>query len=211
MIRVALIGAGSLGVQLAHQLRLAGTAVAGFYDDVRPTGTVIEDLGTVLGPIPTEPPAGEHPTPHLLMAIGYNHLERRSQVFQDLTRAGFKFHTLVHSTAWVDPTATLEEGVVLYPGCIIDRHVRIGANVLLNNGCIISHDSAIGEGSFLAPGVVISGNCRIGSRSFMGTGTVVRDGVSTANDCRFGIGSVVLADAHQPGLYFGHPTNRMRP
>lgn len=210
MRTVALVGAGSLGVQLAHQLRLSGMAVAGFYDDVQPTGTAIEDLGKVLGSIPTTPAADGHGVTHLLMAIGYNHMERRLGLFHDLKRAGFRFHTLVHSTAWVDPSATLAEGVVLYPGCIVDRKVHVEANVLLNNGCIVSHDSVVGEGSFLAPGVVVSGNCRIGSRNFMGTGTLLRDGIRTASDCRFGMGSIVVDDIDQAGLYVGNPAQLLR-
>lgn len=205
-----MIGAGSLGVQLAHQLRLAGVAVAGFYDDVQPAGRSIEDFGKVLGPIPAAPLADQRDVTHLVMAIGYDHLERRLGLFHDLRGAGFHFHTLVHSTVWVDPSATISEGAVLYPGCIVDRNVTVGANVLLNNGCIVSHDSIIGEGSFLAPGVVVAGNCRIGSRNFLGTGTLVRDGTTTTSDCRFGMGSVVVRDAQQAGLYVGNPSQFVR-
>lgn len=210
MNRVILVGAGSLGVQLAHQVRLAGGEVVGFFDDVHPVGSIIGGFGPVLGPIPAK---GEKKTSdhcQLVMAIGYDHLHRRLQLFSHLKDSGFHFLTLVHATAWVDPTAILEEGVVLYPGCIVDRNVHIGANVLLNNGCIVSHDSSVGEGSFLAPGVVISGNCRIGRRNFLGTGTLVRDGVSTVADCRFGMGSLVVSDAIEAGSYTGHPSKRMR-
>lgn len=211
MKRVALIGAGSLGVQLAHQLRLAQVPVAGFFDDVQPAGTSIADFGQVLGPIPKELPADIEGVSHLVMAIGYNHLQRRQQLFRELKNAGFRFNTLVHSSAWVDPSATLDEGVVLYPGCIVDRNVHVEANVLLNNGCIISHDSIVGEGSFLAPGVVVSGNCHVGERNFMGTGTMMRDGITTTSDCRFGVASVVVADVLEPGSYFGNPSQRSRP
>lgn len=208
MIQVALIGAGSLGVQLAHQLALAGIHISGFYDDVLSRGTDVNGH-RVLGGTP-ELLAGNGPFTHALMAIGYAHMAVRQQLFEQVAQAGIPFHTLVHPSAIVDPSATIGQGAVVFPGCIIDRSVNVQANALLNNGCIISHDSIVGAHSFLAPGVVVSGNVTIGTATFVGSGTVFRDGVRTGTGCRFGAGSVVVKDALLPGTYFGNPAAPQR-
>jgi len=204
MTRVALIGAGALGVQLAHQLRLANIQVVGFYDDLLPVDKLVHDDLKVLGPL-SEITSGSMLFSHVLLAIGYKHMDARKRLFESMSAAGIPFHTLVHRTAIIDPTASLATGVVIYPGCIVDRGVRLEANVLLNNGCIISHDTKIGEHSFLAPGVVVSGNVSIGDRNLVGSGTVFRDGMRSTSRCRFGTGSVVVKDALVEGTYFGNP------
>ena len=203
MNRVALIGGGSLGVQLAHQLQLAGIQVSGFYDDVLPVGSLANGHA-VLGKL-ADLLVGNGPHTHVLMAIGYHHMAARQLIHEQVVAAGIPFHTHIHSSAIVDPSASIAAGTVIFPGCVIDRNVRVEVNVLLNNGCIISHDSVVGGHSFLAPGVVVSGNVTIGERNFVGSGTIIRDGLRTAAGCRFGVGSVVVKDPMREGTYFGNP------
>ncbi len=190
-------------MQLAHQLKLAGVHVSGFYDDVLAAGSG-PDGYPVLGKV-ADLLSGSGPFTHALMAIGYEHMSTRQRLYEQVVAAGIPFHTVVHPSAIVDPSAYIDAGAVVYPGCIIDRHARLEVNALLNNGCIISHDSVIGGHSFIAPGVVVSGNVTVGERNFVGSGTVFRDGIRTAADCRFGVGSVVVKDATSEGTYFGNP------
>ena len=203
--RLAIIGAGELGRQLAHHARACGYAVAGFFDDSLPANNLPGRADAVLGRIDrVQQLFQEGIFECLVMGIGYKHFGQREALFNQLSPA-IPFARLVHPSALVDDTCDIGIGAVVYPGCILDMGVHIGANALLNIGCTIAHDSRIGPGSFLSPNVSVAGYVTIGARVFMGIGSVVIDNVTIADDVRTGGGAVVTSDIRTPGLYVGIP------
>ena len=78
-------------------------------------------------------------------------------------------HEKVHSQAFVDPTATIGEGSVLYPGVYVGPRTTVGRN------CI------------LYPNVVLYDDCRIGDR------VIVHSGASIGHD---GFGFATSAGKH---------------
>jgi UDP-3-O-[3-hydroxymyristoyl] glucosamine N-acyltransferase len=66
---------------------------------------------------------------------------------------------------FIDPSAELEQGVVLAPGVVIGPGVRIGA------------ETSIGAGAVIGPGVSIGRRCRIGPRAVVGF-ALIGDGVA---------------------------------
>lgn len=210
MKEVALIGGGALARQFIHHLRIAQTMVHGVYDDTMALGTEVAPGVQVLGNLAaffSAPPVGTE----VMVAIGYRHMRFRRELALRLRAAGVPLHTFIHTSAVVDPTATIGAGSVIYPGSIIDAEVRIGDNVLVNIGCTIAHDSLVGSHSFLAPGVVLSGDCRVGECNFLGTGTLLRDGMYTAEGVVTGIGSVVVTELSGPGTFVGNPAKQLLP
>jgi len=212
--RVAIIGAGNLGVQLAHHLgAVGGLDAVGFFDDSQDPGGLVSGL-PVLGPIDdvaTSHAAGVFDA--LLMGIGYHHMQRRAELHETL-RAVAPFATLVHPTTILDVTAQVAQGAVIYPGGIVDLNARIGANTLLNVGCLVAHDSTIGDNCFLSPGVAVAGFVTVEDGVVLGIGTVVIDNVRIASGVRTGAGAVVTRDLLEPGLYVGIPATlkkRLKP
>lgn len=202
--RLAIIGAGELGRQLAHHARACGFTVVGFFDDSIATGAR-PGADAVLGRIDrVQPLFNEGVFDCLVMGIGYKHFGQREALFNQLSPT-IPFARLVHPSAVVDDTCEIGVGAVVYPGCILDMGAHIGANVLLNIGCTIAHDSRIGAGSFLSPDVSVAGYVAIGARVFLGIGSVVIDNVTIADDARTGGGAVVTSDIRAPGLYVGIP------
>jgi sugar O-acyltransferase (sialic acid O-acetyltransferase NeuD family) len=207
--RIALIGAGALGQQMAQHLRQQGRSVSGFFDDTRPTANTPE--GPVLGPlaaVAAEYAAGRFD--ELLLGIGYQHMGRRQQLFEELQAAGIPFGQFVHPSAYVDPSVVLGAGVFVSPGCVLDLNAVLEANVLLYTGCVVAHDTRIGAHSLLAPGVRLAGRVQVGARCFLGIGTTVIDSLELAADVRTGGGSVVIRSLPQPGTYVGVPARRLR-
>lgn len=203
-MRLGIIGAGDLGVQLAHLARRSGQyEPVAFYDDTLAPGTGVAGLA-VAGGLDAIEAAGQHPFDALIIAIGYRHLAFRQQLFQRL-RGRFRFATLVDPSAIVDPTCVVGEGAVIYPGCVLDMNAAIGGNTLLNVGCVVAHDSRIGEGCFLSPAVKLAGFVRIAPSVSLGIGTTVIDNVRIATGVRTGAGAVVIDNLDVPGLYVGVP------
>ncbi|MCD4813227.1 mannose-1-phosphate guanyltransferase [bacterium] len=103
----------------------------------------------------------------------------------------------IGADCFIDPTAVLEEGVVLGEHCWIGPHVRI-ANTVLGKSCRVGESSkiigsviwdnvTIGNGANLKE-VTICSDCRIGARAYVGVGAVVAD------HCQIGEDATVKAE-----------------
>lgn len=210
MKRLAIIGAGDLGQQIAHHVITDNQyEVVGFIDDYRDAGTTVGDI-QVLGKIDDVVDlfrTGKFDC--VLIAIGYKHMYFRATLFEKFRKV-VPFATFVHSACIVDKTALIKEGTVLFPGCIIDQHVTIGENVLLNIGNCIAHDTQIGAHSFLSPCVTIAGFVKIGMCNIIGINTTIIDNIKTEASVQIGGGGVVIKSIDTPGLYVGNPVRFIR-
>lgn len=207
MKTLAIIGAGHLGQQIAHYA-VADRHYAGvvFFDDVIQEKEVLgypvlgktEDIKTA---------RGQGKFDEALIGIGYHHLAVRQRLFETLD---VPFGRIVHSTSWVDPTAKIEEGCVIYPGCHIDAHSVISQNTILNIGCTIAHDTVVGAHNFLSPRVAMAGFIKTGVRCILGINCTVIDSITIADDVRLGGGTVVTKNLEAAGLYVGNPQRFIR-
>ncbi len=210
-MRVAIIGAGSLGQQIAQHLRQSARwNVCGFFDDFADKGASTAH-GIVLGRVETiraEFIAGAFDA--LLMGIGYNHLAIRQALFEALAPQ-VPFATFIHHAAYVDESAIVAPGCFISPGCVIDLNVRLGPNTFLYPGCVIAHDSMLSGHSFLAPAVRLAGHVVIEPRCFLGIGTTIIDRLRIGPDVYTGGGATVLGELSEPGLYVGTPAKKLKP
>lgn len=89
----------------------------------------------------------------------------------------------IHSSAVIDPSARLGEGVTIGANAVIGRNVILGDNVQVGPGSVIAQDSIIGSGSRLWANVTIYHNVHIGSDCIIHSGAVVgSDGFGYANE-----------------------------
>ncbi len=204
-MRLGIIGAGDLGIQLAHLARKTGKyEPTVFFDDTLAPGTVVNGI-TVLGGLDAlDSASGAPPFDELIVAIGYRHLAFRQQVFERL-QGRFRFATLVDPSAIVDATCMLGEGAIVYPGCVLDMNVHVDGNALLNAGCVVAHDSVVGAGCFLSPAVKLAGFVTLEPSVVLGIGTIVIDNIRISSGVRTAAGAVVIHNLDVPGLYVGIP------
>jgi sugar O-acyltransferase (sialic acid O-acetyltransferase NeuD family) len=210
MKRLAIIGAGDLGRQVAHHaLGFGGLEVAGFFDDTIQAGTHINHL-PVFGGIPDIISFFEEGLFDMLfVGIGYRYFKVREEIYVRFS-SSIPFANLIHPSVTIDPSARVGNGVLIHPGCTVGMNATIGDNVLIFNGSHIAHDSAVGAHSVLAPGVTIAGNCTVGKAVFLGVGTILSDGLKVDDEVYTGAGAVVVADLTEPGLYVGCPARLLR-
>ncbi|MFC2175515.1 hypothetical protein ACFLR1_00920 [Bacteroidota bacterium] len=116
MKRIAIIGSGDLGQQIAHQVVTDGTAqVVGFFDDFVPIGTTKGSFPILGDTDSVESCHGKKIFDELLIGIGYHHFDLRSQLF-DYYSTKITFSTVIHSTSFVDSSGRISSGSVLFPG-----------------------------------------------------------------------------------------------
>jgi len=206
---LAIIGSGHLGQQLAHYA-IADNHYAKvvFFDDVSTEkySCGYEILGTSAA---IEQCFSENKFDEILIGIGYKHLAVRKALFDKFSDK-IPFGTIIHSTVWVDPTAQIGQGCVVYPGGLIDANVILSENTILNIGCTIAHDSFIGKHCFLSPRVAVAGFVKTGNQCVLGINATVIDNIFIADQVQIGGGAVVIKSIETAGLYVGNPARLVR-
>jgi len=118
----------------------------------------------------------------------------------------------IHPLAFVDPSAKIGEGVVIWQFASVLQGVKIGDNVSIGAGTEIGQGTVIGKDSRISAQVFLPSNSHIGERVFIGPRCVFTDDkmprAGTINykaqppilddGCSVGAGSVIL-----PGIKIG--------
>lgn len=208
MDKLAIIGAGHLGEQMAHYAKLVGYDVVGFFDDTLGKGELKYNI-PVLGSInDIEASFNSNEFTHIIIGIGYKHLEFKSEVYSKIKTLNIPFGSIICDQTYVDRTVKLGDGIFIMPGCVVDQRVEIGDCAILNCNTTISHDSKVGNYCFFGPGVVVSGFVNIGERSFIGSGSTLIDSLTICSEVQVGAGAVVANNISDKGVYLGVPARK---
>ncbi len=108
-----------------------------------------------------------------VFAIAFGNNDLRLQWIEKLEKAGAKVSSLIHPTAYLSPTAIVQDGVVILPNVTINTNVIIEKGCIINLGAIIDHDCVIEKGCHICIGAIIKGENRIKSKTKIEAGTVV--------------------------------------
>ncbi len=210
MERLAIIGSGDLGQQIAyHATNDKQYTVVGFFDDFAKENSKVKGFN-ILGKISNiEELYNQKLFDKIIIGIGYKHLLFREQLFNDLKNS-IEFGTLIHSSCYIDSSCKIGEGVFLFPGSVLDQNVIVEDNVIINVHCTIAHDSKIESTTFLSPGVAVAGFVTIGKRCNIGINSTLIDNIKIEDDIQIGGGTVVISDLTQKGLYVGNPSKFIR-
>jgi len=210
MKRLAIIGSGDLGQQIAYYaITDKQFEVVGFFDDFKNKGDFVNNVPILggVGNVISTFENGDYD--ELLIGIGYKHITLRGNLFNQFINK-VPFACLIHSSCLVDKLSIIEKGVVVYPGCIIDHHVKIMNNVLLNVGCCVSHHTEIGMHTFLSPRVAVAGFVNIENSCIIGINATIIDNIKITSQTQVGGGAVVIKNIEKAGLYVGNPARFIR-
>lgn len=206
---LGIIAAGDLGIQIAHYaITDHHYDKVVFFDDV--TNEKFVAGHPVIGKtIDIEEAYRQNKFDELIIALGYKHLDLKEKIYNDFV-GKIPFGKIIHTTTWVDPSAIIEEGCVIYPSCSIDAKVHIQANTVLNIACTIAHDTEIGKHSFLSPRVALAGFIKVSNKCILGINSTVIDNIFIQEGTQLGGGTVVIKSLNQKGLYVGNPARFVR-
>lgn len=90
-----------------------------------------------------------------------------------LISEGYKVPTIIHSTAYISPRASVDIGTVVLPKSIINTDTRVGKGCIINCGAIIDHGCIIEDGCHICLGAIIKGENRISSCTKIEAGEVI--------------------------------------
>ena len=118
----------------------------------------------------------------------------RSKLFDFFSLKGYSFEKVISPKAILSNYLTLEEGVQIMAGSIIQTHAVIGKNSVINTGAIIEHDCIIGTNNHIAPGVTLSGGVGTGPDVHIGTGANIIQSIKIGEAAVVGAGTTVARD-----------------
>lgn len=207
--KIAIVGAGEFGLQAVHLICEINRSnpkyeIIGWFDDTKTKGDEVNSHMVLGGIEDIENLFCLGSFDKLFVAIGYNHLDFKEKLINRL-KDKIPFLNIISQYAIVDQSAVMGINIMIYPGAIIDKDVKLNDGVTVNLGSIVSHNSTIGNSCFIAPGVTIAGFCNVGDCSFIGAGSTIIDNITINNNCKIGAGAVVVNSLLQSGLYIGIP------
>lgn len=120
--------------------------------------------------------AGEYD--EVICGIGNNTV--RKSLLEQAEQAGFDIPVLIHPTAYVSPSASIEAGTVVEPKAIVNANSVVEKGCIISVGAIVDHDAVIGAYSHVNAGAI----CKAGS--------IIEEGRKLeAGEVVFGYGSIV--------------------
>jgi sugar O-acyltransferase (sialic acid O-acetyltransferase NeuD family) len=206
-------GAGGHGRVVAEIARASGCHVLGFVDaDVGKRDCIIDATGArvVLGEVELRACLrGEAELPRgvqaIVPAVGDNRIR-----FDQAHRLGALLAPpLIHPSAVISPSATVQPGTVIAPLAVLNAGARVGRGVIVNTLSVVGHDCVIEDGAQIGSGAVLTGGVRVGERAFVAAGSIVLPGVRVGADVLVGAGAVVLSDLTDGVRVAGVPARLM--
>ena len=144
------------------------------------------------------------------LGLGANFLRQDLHTVVSVRNPNLRFPAIVHSTAWVSPTATLGDAVTLLSHSSLGAGSRLEVGALLQSGASLDHDSTIGPFGSIGPGARTGGNVVIGDRTAIGLGASILHGRAVGKDSVIGANSLVLEDIADFTVAFGSPVQVVR-
>jgi acetyltransferase EpsM len=121
-----------------------------------------------------------------------------------------RWHSVVHETAWISPTARLGRGVAVFAGARVNTGASIGDHGIVNTGAIVEHDVQLGAFTVVSPGATIGGGAVIDEETYLGLGCRIRDHLRIGKRVMVGMGAVVVDAVADGEVVAGVPARPLR-
>lgn len=200
--KLIIIGAGGHGKVIADIARLNGYKEIYFLDD--DTNKQFNGKYKVIGTLnDIKKYLNDY---DFFVGIGDNQI--RQAVTKKLIELNIKLPVLIHPSAIIDETVSIQSGTAVMANVVINADTIIGKGCIINTSSSIDHDCLINNYVHISPGSHIAGTVNIGDYTWIGIGSSVCNNLYICSSCVIGAGSVVVKNIVNSGKYIGVPTRR---
>jgi sugar O-acyltransferase (sialic acid O-acetyltransferase NeuD family) len=136
-------------------------------------------------------------------------VNKRQEIYNNYTK--LQYCTYIDNIDNVlDNDNIIGQGSIICKGSILTTNIKLGIQCHINLNSTVGHDVKIGNFVTCSPGVNISGNCNIGNNVLIGTNASIKENINICDNVIIGMGSVVLKDITEKGIYFGNPLKKYK-
>jgi sugar O-acyltransferase (sialic acid O-acetyltransferase NeuD family) len=207
MKKIAIIGAGGLGMEIADLIRaIGGYELVGFFDDNRSKqGGMINHL-PVLGTISEL----RQSTPLDCIVIAIANPGLKQAIYDATKHYELEYPNLIHPSVILGSNVSMGIGTIICANTIISTNVKLHDFVTINPQCGIGHEGELHSFSSLYWNVHLGGNTTIGPGCELGTSSTIIQGLSVTQRVILGAGAVVVRDILDEGTYVGVPAKKIK-
>ncbi|EAR09457.1 acetyltransferase [Reinekea blandensis] len=178
--KFVILGGGGHACVIADLIQSIGSQVAGFVTPNVPQGQLVyQDLPSLGSDAEF---AAAYAPENTLLALGVGDKGLRQSLYQQYSKQGFGFPSLVHPSAWLSPTVQIGEGTQVMAGSIVQARSVLGIAVIVNTQASVDHDAMVGDFTHIAPGAVLCGSVQVGTGVHIGAGATVIQEISLSAD-----------------------------
>lgn len=129
----------------------------------------------------------------------------RRRIYDFFKGKGYKFEQVFHSSTILADDFSVNEGVQIMAGVVIQSGSKVGKNTIVNTRASIDHDCSIGSHVHIAPGTTICGGVQIEDGVHVGAGATIIQNVRIGKNSLVGAGALVLKDVPDGATVIGSP------
>jgi sugar O-acyltransferase (sialic acid O-acetyltransferase NeuD family) len=150
-------------------------------------------------------------THSVIMAMGYNDLNRtREAMFDRLRAMSYAMETYIHPDARVYTDHPVGEGSVVLPGAVVEPHARVGANTMVWSNVTLAHHSSVDDHCWVAAGTVVSGQAKVLRNTFLGVSCTVVNAVTVGEFNVVGAGALISRDTKPHSVHLARSAEPFR-
>lgn len=204
MKEVIIIGAGGHGAEIDEYIQYNNSCkvhlkikVIGFLDDNPANYNNYQLSAPLLGGIKDHIIRND-----ISYVIGIANLSYRKFFVEEFLKNNAKFISVIHSSAYISPSAIIDEGVVIGPMANIGPKVKIGRFSMINSRSSFGHDTTLGDYNFISPNVCFSGFTTIGNSNLFGINSATIPNIKVGNNNKVAAGMVLHNDVGNDEVVF---------
>lgn len=129
----------------------------------------------------------------------------RHEIMHNLGIDVSRFVSIIHPSAIIDGSATIDHGCIIHPGVCIGNDVRVDPFSIIAVNSAIGPYAHIGAFAMVTSLVAILTGSEIGKAAFVGACSCVTENVNVGNGCMIGVGSVVSRNLDKGVFFLGNP------
>lgn len=159
---ILIIGAGGHGKVVKEIAEALGYTNIAFLDD-----NSTEAIGKIV-----DSKAYVYQYSEAFVGIGNNKF--RGEILNRLEQEGFTIPVLIHPTAYISKSATIEKGTVVEPKAIVNANSKVGCGCIISVGSIVDHDVVLEGCVHVNAGAICKAGSFVAKETKLEAGQVVK-------------------------------------
>ncbi|MCK9374079.1 MAG: acetyltransferase [Sulfuricurvum sp.] len=192
LAEIFVYGTGGHGKVVADIARSCGYTLAGWIDDNPAAAAYTWETFRL-----------SHPSGAIALGIGNNTL--REQILDKVSKAGYALPPLIHPSAVISPSATIDEGSVIMPLSVVNAEARICTGCIINSGAVVEHECLLEPFVHISPNAALAGGVRVKHHTHIGIGANCIQNLTVGAHSIIAAGSVLISDIPDYSLAAGVP------